>query len=432
MRGLKRIALSGRAVCATIHQPSISIFSSFDRLLLLKRGGETVFFGDLGHDSLKLIDYLESYEATAKIQQSENPATWMLTAIGAGSTSTGSKPFDYAGQYQESTLHYSCLAQIDEITASATEEQRIEFNTKYATDISTQRTAVFWRAIKIYWRSPSYNLVRVLVSCILALLMGSIYVSDRSPSTEADMTSRSTTIFMAFIFLGVNSMNTVLALFEAERNMFYRHKAALMYDKKALVLAFTMAELPFVLLSSILFVSIFYFMVGFTADAAKFFYFYFFIFLTMGIFTFTGQMLVSLTRDATIAQGLGGVIVTLTSLFTGVLIRPENIPNFWTFLYYVMPGHYIFEGLIVSQYDGDTTLIEASPGTPFWEFNNCDEVALAGDTCFGTAEDWVFASFGGNFVPANLPTNMAYLSSLFVITRIVTALALTYLNFRRT
>ena len=28
MRGLKRIALTGRAVCATIHQPSISIFSS--------------------------------------------------------------------------------------------------------------------------------------------------------------------------------------------------------------------------------------------------------------------------------------------------------------------------------------------------------------------------------------------------------------------
>lgn len=76
MRGLRRIASGGRAVCATIHQPSIAIFHSFDELLLLKRGGETVFFGDLGDDSVNLIKYLERYPATPKILPGENPATW--------------------------------------------------------------------------------------------------------------------------------------------------------------------------------------------------------------------------------------------------------------------------------------------------------------------------------------------------------------------
>jgi ABC-type multidrug transport system ATPase subunit len=79
MRGLKRIADTGRAVCATIHQPSIAIFNSFDALLLLKRGGETVFFGDLGSESSLLISYLERYQATPRIQPGTNPATWMLT-----------------------------------------------------------------------------------------------------------------------------------------------------------------------------------------------------------------------------------------------------------------------------------------------------------------------------------------------------------------
>lgn len=76
MRGLKRIALTGRAVCATIHQPSIAIFNSFDSLLLLKRGGEVVFFGELGDESANLIAYLERYASTPKIQPGENPATW--------------------------------------------------------------------------------------------------------------------------------------------------------------------------------------------------------------------------------------------------------------------------------------------------------------------------------------------------------------------
>ena len=76
MRGLKNIALSGRAVCATIHQPSLAIFTSFDALLLLKRGGETVFFGELGDESVNLIRYLEGHATTPKIQPGENPATW--------------------------------------------------------------------------------------------------------------------------------------------------------------------------------------------------------------------------------------------------------------------------------------------------------------------------------------------------------------------
>lgn len=76
MRGLKKIALTGRAICATIHQPSTAIFSSFDALLLLKRGGQTVFFGDLGTEGRCLIEYLEQYDATQRIIPGENPATW--------------------------------------------------------------------------------------------------------------------------------------------------------------------------------------------------------------------------------------------------------------------------------------------------------------------------------------------------------------------
>ena len=85
MRSLRRIADRGVAVVATIHQPSVAIFNSFDSLLLLKRGGETVFFGELGDESCNLIEYFESYPATSIIKQGENPATWMLTTNGAGS-----------------------------------------------------------------------------------------------------------------------------------------------------------------------------------------------------------------------------------------------------------------------------------------------------------------------------------------------------------
>ena len=46
------------AVC-TIHQPSISIAESFNELVLLKRGGETIYCGPWGTHSRDLIAYFE-------------------------------------------------------------------------------------------------------------------------------------------------------------------------------------------------------------------------------------------------------------------------------------------------------------------------------------------------------------------------------------
>ena len=45
VRFLRKLAAAGQAILCTIHQPNASLFENFDRLLLLQRGGETVYFG---------------------------------------------------------------------------------------------------------------------------------------------------------------------------------------------------------------------------------------------------------------------------------------------------------------------------------------------------------------------------------------------------
>jgi ABC-type multidrug transport system ATPase subunit len=166
MRGLKRIAQSGRAVCCTIHQPSIAIFNGFDELLLLKLGGESVFFGELGKQSSLLIEYLERFDATPKIHPGENPATWMLTTIEAGSSSTNRKLFDYAGSYSESKLREHCIERISSICTDPSDEKKVVFQSEYATSYATQSSAVFSRTVKVYFRSPNYNVTRVTVAIV--------------------------------------------------------------------------------------------------------------------------------------------------------------------------------------------------------------------------------------------------------------------------
>lgn len=432
IRGLKRSALSaGRAVCATIHQPSIAVFNSFDTLLLLKRGGEVVFHGDLGENSKNLIDYFQRYDPTPLIQPGENPATWMLTTIGAGSA--GGEKFDYAGAYRSSDLRTLTLQKIDEIVEAQSDDAIVTFPSKYATTFSTQMLTVLKRTWMIYWRSPSYNRTRIFTSVVLSLLIGSVYVSNRVPSNEADMNSRVTTIYISFTMMATLGMNTVLPFFELERNMYYRHKASLMYDTPAVSSAFTLAELPFLIVTCLLYTTIFYFMIGFAVDAAKFFLYYLFMFLGMALFTYLGQMLVALCPDAQIAQGFGGLIASCTGLFTGVLIRPSNIPTFWIFMYWLLPGHYILEGLLVTQFYNDETLIMASPGTPFWNFLGCDsEAEDSSAECVGTTYDWILATFDGAFVIENVPKDIGYLVGIILLSRILTVFGLGYLNYRST
>jgi len=89
MRCVRNTVDTGRTVVCTIHQPSIDIFEAFDevttnslsryiytyrekslqylthcivlQLLLMKRGGQVIYFGPLGRNSHKIIEYFEVY-----------------------------------------------------------------------------------------------------------------------------------------------------------------------------------------------------------------------------------------------------------------------------------------------------------------------------------------------------------------------------------
>lgn len=82
VRFLRKLAAAGQAILCTIHQPNASLFENFDRLLLLQKGGETVYFGEIGKDAQVLIEYFRKHGAECPLNA--NPAEWMLDAIGAG------------------------------------------------------------------------------------------------------------------------------------------------------------------------------------------------------------------------------------------------------------------------------------------------------------------------------------------------------------
>lgn len=84
--GLRLIAEDRVAIVCTVHQPSKELFASFDRLLLLSRGGKMVYMGDLNAadgepraDAVcgKLMAYFENHGAEA-LPPGHNPADHMV------------------------------------------------------------------------------------------------------------------------------------------------------------------------------------------------------------------------------------------------------------------------------------------------------------------------------------------------------------------
>lgn len=54
---------------------------------------------------------------------------------------------------------------------------------------------------------------------------------------------------------------------------------------------------------------------------------------------------------------------TFISLFCGFMIKPEDFPSFWIFMYWLDPLHYVLEGVIVTQFNRDDTLVRVT-GSP--------------------------------------------------------------------
>ncbi len=392
MRSIQRVAASGRSIVCTIHQPSAVIFDAFDSLLLLKRGGQTVFFGELGHHSAQLIAYFESIPGVAPKPPASNPATWMLEVIGAGTGPSAGGTLDFHAHYNQSSLnginttHVKALCPTPEpdieddvesgfavadsgdvlIDNFSTHANLGNYDITDTTEKVYKYNATYYAQFKLlinrfhlaYWRSPTYNFVRVLVSSLIAFIFASTYAQQKY-TTDVDVIARVAVVYISAMFMGVVNMKSVQPVILEERPAFYREQFSKLYDVKLYVVAATLVEIPYLIVTSLCFVVPFFFIVGFDQGdvTVKFFWYWLYSALYMSVMVFLGHFLSSSMKDAAAVDVLGGMLSTVISLFGGFLIRPELFPDFWIFMYWLDPLHYVVEGLVVTQFNRDHTLV---------------------------------------------------------------------------
>ncbi|KAG8380612.1 hypothetical protein BUALT_Bualt06G0033800 [Buddleja alternifolia] len=360
MRAVRNTVDTGRTVVCTIHQPSIDIFEAFDELLLMKRGGQVIYAGPLGHHSRLLVKYFQSVPGVPDIKEGYNPATWMLD-VTASSIETQLN-VDFAQIYANSDLYRRNEELIKELSTPAPGSRDLYFPTKYAQSFVSQCKACFWKQHLSYWRNPQYNSIRFFMTTIIGIIFGVIFWKKGDQmSRQQDLMNLLGAMYSAVMFLGGTNTSAVQSVVAVERTVFYREKAAGMYSALPYAFSQVAIETIYVAIQTFVYSLILYSMIGFHWQADKFFWFYFFVFMCFIYFTAYGMMLVALTPNYQIAAIVMSFFLSFWNLFSGFLIPRTEIPIWWRWYYWASPVAWTIYGLVTSQVGDQTELVQV-PG----------------------------------------------------------------------
>ncbi|KAF4325099.1 hypothetical protein BBO99_00000537 [Phytophthora kernoviae] len=395
MDGVRSVADSGRTVICTIHQPSTEVFLLFDNLLLLQRGGETVFFGELGHKGDALVSYFQSLglpRNAPTFKRGDNPATWMLEVIGAGvekaKPSSAALPrlrrptagarrqprlpqFDQSQESSDMDSGYSQQRRDDSIDFVAAYKgsrlkQRLDtkraapgvfmpsdrlppvtFAQRRAASDGLQFVMLMRRFTRLYWRTPFYTFNRLVTATVLGLTFGVVYSGGNDLTTYQGANGAVGLIFFSTCFLGVGAYVHIVPLAFEERGPFYRERASETYSALWYFVASSLVEIPCAAVNAMIFVSVFYPMAGFAdhGDFAQVVLYWLILTLHILFQTYFGQFFTFAMPTMELAAVWGALFDSIFLLFMGYNPPVSSIPDGYKWLFEIIPHRYSFEVL---------------------------------------------------------------------------------------
>lgn len=353
VRFLRKLADSGQAVLATIHQPSAQLFGQFDRLLLLQKGGKTAYFGDIGKSCQTINDYFAHYGAHCP--PGANPAEHIIDVVsGHSSSQDWNKVWLNSVEYQAAVAELEDLASIGK-SITHTKEDTFE----YAMPLSFQTKVVLHRMNLAVFRNTGYINNKLLLHIGLGLFNGFTYwqIGD----SVGDLQLKLFTVFV-WMFVAPGVINQLQPLFIERRNIYdAREKKSRIYSWQAFVTALIISEMPYLCVCAILYFFCWYFTVGFSSAPSKAGPGFFVVLVYEFFYTGLGQFIAAYSPDAVGAALVNPLIIGIMVSFNGILVPYDQLIAFWKYwMYWLNPLTYMVGSMLTfTIFDAEVTCTEA-------------------------------------------------------------------------
>ncbi|KAF7198131.1 ABC multidrug transporter atrI [Pseudocercospora fuligena] len=337
---LRKLADSGQAVLCTIHQPSAILFQEFDRLLFLRKGGKTVYFGNIGENSHTLLDYFERNGAR-KCDAEENPAEYMLEVVGDQST-------DWYQIWKDSPEADSIQKEIEQLHHDKKDAQDHDEDAhahdEFAMPFTAQVVEVTYRVFQQYWRMPSYILAKMILSGASGLFIGfSFYQAN------ATLQGMQNIVYALFMVTTIFStiVQQIMPLFVTQRSLYeVRERPSKAYSWVAFLIAQIVVEIPYQIIAGLIVYASFYYPVVGAGQSSERQGLVLLLCVVFFIYASTfAHMCIAALPDAQTAGAIVTFLFAMSLIFNGVMQAPQALPGFWIFMYRVSPMTYWVSGM---------------------------------------------------------------------------------------
>lgn len=345
------LALAGRIVIMTIHQPRSSIFSEFDRLTVLTEG-RLVYFGkrnaldgyldrlgyrcsagfnvadylldliSLDHrDEVKEVTSRERIEALCsrfrEVSCRERAAFFELEGHDgeekkdADESEHGSTAGSERSQHSQASFHSSTAAEGSLPTKPAGCEAHLRVCIRYIRLVGV----LYWRATVENLRDLNTQMVKLFVLLFLAAIISLLY-SKSDPvysSTQASIQDRIGLLFFVVINQSFGPVLEVVKVFPQEKLICGKEISSGAYPSSAYFLSRFFSSLPFGIFNAIIYSTIIYFSVGLSVDAVKYFIFLGAVGMTQVCAQSFGLLLSAYAPNANVAQAVWVYILAVLS-----------------------------------------------------------------------------------------------------------------------
>ncbi|KAF6154962.1 hypothetical protein GIB67_018399 [Kingdonia uniflora] len=141
---------------------------------------------------------------------------------------------DFVHLYRDSTLFKENKELVKQFCSPPSGSKDLLFASRFPQNGWGQFKSCLWKQHLSYWRSPTYNLMRIMYIIVSSLMFGIVFWKRGSKIKSAqDLFTVLGSMFSVTNIFGVYNCSSVIPLVVTERSVFYREKFAGMYSSWA-------------------------------------------------------------------------------------------------------------------------------------------------------------------------------------------------------
>ncbi|XP_054724470.1 protein white-like [Uloborus diversus] len=402
---LRNMAGGGRTIVCTIHQPSSEVFEMFDQLLLLAEG-KVAYLGKAS----KAVEFFNRAGLCCPVNY--NPSDFFihnLAIVPGKEEECKSKVESICSQFEKERCLRLFLPPSPVCSFIPGE---ITYKSKYKASWCSQFYALLWRCWISMIREPMLAKVRFVQTLVVSLLLGLIYLNQAYD--QNGIMNLNGALFLALTNITFHNLFSVINTFCLEKPIFLREHWNGMYRADVYFLCKTIAEAPFIILMTAMFVSILYWLIGLNSDYKAFLTCVAVTVLIANTAASFGYMISCLTDSVNVAMSISTPLMTPLLLFGGFFLNNASVPSYFLVIKYLSWFYYGNEVLCINQWSSITNI-------------TCSDNPMApcirdGDTVLDTL----------NFKKDHFLRDIAVIVALFLFFRTLAFIALLIKSRRKT